>query len=334
MKTHIPILVAIGLALGACKPAAPQPGVASSAPLIRVGANCWPGNYWIDIAHTQGWFKEAGLNVEWVDTNADFFASLHDLASGKLDLAVFSFYDFVSFNAQGKDLVGVIACDYSSGVDALVARRGIESVRGLAGKKLALPKGTYLESLFNRAAERAGLDPTTVTIVDVLLEKVHEEFIAGRADAMFAAEPFVSEGVAKGDGAIIFSTKEAVGIEGGIGTLRRQFVQERPADVQALLAVWNRTTEFIKTQPDEAFAIVATVNKKTLDEVKAFAANDKILDLRENRTAFTYAAGLDSLHGSLREISDYLVRRGLATKKVDSTEVLDDRFLRALPVKP
>ena len=72
------------------------------------------------------------------------------------------------------------------------------------------------------------------------------------------------------------------------------------------------------------------MNKKTPGEVKAFAQADRILDLRENRTAFTYAAGLDSIHGSLRQVSDYIVRRGLAPRKVDTIEVLDDRFIRAL----
>ncbi len=333
MKSHYLLGCALIVALGSCKPS-PAQHAAASSPVIRVGANYWPGNFWIDIAHTRGWFKEAGLNVEWVDTNSDFFASLEDLASGKLDVAVFSFYDFVSFNARGKDLVGVIVCDYSSGADALVARRGIESVRELVGKKIALPKGTYLECLFSLAARRAGIDPGTVMIVDVPAEKVHEEFIAGRADAMFTCEPFVSDGVAKGNGTIIYSTKEVLGSEGGIGTVRRRFVEERPADLQRLLAVWNRATEFIKLHPEEAFAIVAAINKKSVEEVKAFAAHDRILDARENRVAFTFAAGLESLHGSLRRISEYNIQRGLTARKVESVDVLDDRFLRGLEARP
>lgn len=334
MRIHLLLGLATVFALGACKPASAPPAAATSAQPIRIGGLYWPGNYWIDIAHAKGWFKEAGLNVEWVDTNPDFFASLDDAATGKLDLVVSSFFDFVHLNAQGKDLVGVLVCDFSAGADALVAAPGIEAVRDLAGKKLAVPNGTYLEYLLSVAAQRNGLDLSTVTLVDVPAEKAHEELIAGRVDAIFTFEPMAGEGLKKVNGKKLFSTADVVGVNGGIAMLRRQFVRERPADVQALLKVWQRTTEFLRAHEEEAFAIVAAVNKKTPAEVKEFATLDKILDLRENRTAFTYAAGIESLHGSLRQISEHIVRRGLAAKKVDTTDVLDDRFLRALEAQP
>jgi len=324
----LPVLLA--LAFGGCKPASPPPNAGVSSKPIRVGALYWPGNYWIDIAHTNGWFKEAGLSVERVDTNADFFGSLDDLVTGRLDLVVSSFYDFVHLNAQGKDLVGVLVCDFSTGADALVARPGIEAVRDLAGKKVAIPNGTYLNYLFSVAAEREDLDLNTVTLVDVPAERAHVELIAGRVDAIFTFEPMAGEGLEKVQGKKLFTTADAVGLNGGVAMLRRPFVQERSPDVQALLAVWHRTTEFIRARQDEAFAIVAAVNKKTPEQVREFANLDRILDLRENRTAFTYAAGIESLHGSVKQMSSFIAQRGLAPKKVDSSEVLDDRFLRAL----
>jgi NitT/TauT family transport system substrate-binding protein len=325
------LLATFAVALAACKPpSAPTTIIPTSGGPIRIGAIYWPGNYWVDIAHRKGWFKEAGLNVEWVDTNADYFASFDDIVSGKLDMVGFSFFDFVLYNAKGKDLVGVLATDYSAGADALVARPGIESVRDLAGKKVGVPKGTYLEYLLSVAAERGGLDLAGVTLVDVPAEKVHEELIAGHVDAMFTFEPMASEGLEKVKGRKLFSTAEALGINGGIEALRREFVEKRPADVQALLAVWQRTTEFIKTHEDEAFAIVAEVNKKTPAEVKTFAAVDKILDLRDNQLAFSFAGRFGSLHGSWLQLNDFLISHGMVTDRVESTHHLEARFLREL----
>lgn len=62
---------------------------------IRIGAYYWPGFYWADITHQQGWFREAGLNVEWVDTNADYFASFNDFYAGKFDVVTFTQFDFL-----------------------------------------------------------------------------------------------------------------------------------------------------------------------------------------------------------------------------------------------
>jgi NitT/TauT family transport system substrate-binding protein len=331
MKISLLVICALALSFSACKPAGgPKSTPTVSTKPLRIGAYYWPGYYWMDVAHRKGWFKEAGLNVEWVDTNADYFASFDDLVDGKLDLVQFSAFDFVLYNARQKDLVVVMCSDYSSGAEALVARAGIDTIRDLAGKKLALSKGTYLEYLFSVLAERESLDPATVTLVDMPGEKLHEEFIAGRVDAFLTYEPFVSEGVAKGNGKRLFTTAEALDVTSVVATMRRNFVQERPQDVQALLGVWHRATEFIKSHPDDAFAIVAELQKKTPAEVKEFTLLDKILDLRDNRTAFTYETGIDSLHGNVRQMSDFIIQQGLATKKVDSTEVLDDRFIRAL----
>src|SRR5712691_126502 len=63
------LLSACLLGCGRPHPAAP------SHPPLRVAAYYWPGMYWIDIANDLGWFREAGLNVAIVDTNADYFAS-------------------------------------------------------------------------------------------------------------------------------------------------------------------------------------------------------------------------------------------------------------------
>lgn len=333
MKIHLlPVLAA--LTLGACKPAPAPDAVVTSSKPIRIGAYNWPGYYWMDIAQQKGWFEEAGLNVERVDTNGDFFGSFDDLVNGKLDFVQFATFDFVLYNAQGKDLVAVMCSDYSAGGEALVARAGIESVPDLAGKTIALSKGSYLDFLFSALAQRYEIDPASVTIVDVPGEKAADEYVAGRADAFLTWEPHVAEGLAKGKGRKLFTTAEALGNASNVGTLRREFLEQRSADVQALLGVWNRTTEFIKSQPEEAFAIVAAVNKKTPAAVKELTKIDKVLDLRENRTAFTYAAGPASLHAAIRQMSEFVVRRGLATRKVDSAEVLDDRFLRALEARP
>jgi NitT/TauT family transport system substrate-binding protein len=324
-----PFLLAALLALPACKREAPPPAVATGPPL-RIGAYYWPGMYWIDIAWKQGWYQEAGLNAEWVDTNPNYFASFDDLANGKLDVVDFTMFDFILYNARGKDLVCVLATDYSHGAEAIVARAGLEHLRDLAGKRLALSKGTYLEFIFTVAAQRAGLRPADMQLLDVPGEKAHEELIAGRADAVFTWEPFVSQGLAAVRGKKLFSTEQIPGVTGGTLAVRRKLLEERPQDLQALLRVWHRTTEFIKQQPDAAFAIVAEVNKKTPAEVRAFAQTEKILDLRDNELAFSFAAGFDSLHGAWRQMNDFMLERGLVTNRVDSTCHLEARFLRGL----
>jgi len=124
---------------------------------IRLGSYEWPGSYWIDVAWEKGWFREAGLNVQRVDTNLKYVKSLESVADGTIDAMGFAQFDLVRYAANGHDLVGVAAIDYSEGAEALIARPGYRHLRELRGKRIALARGTYLEYLFNVIVEREGM---------------------------------------------------------------------------------------------------------------------------------------------------------------------------------
>lgn len=82
--------------------------------------------------------------------------------------------------------------------------------------------------------------------------------------------------------------------------------------------------------PAEAHGIIGAIYKKTPTEVKEFTGKDRILALRENRTLFTYSAGLESLHGVARQINDFLIKTGRTKTRLDTTTFLDARFVRAI----
>lgn len=316
------------LVLAACgrgeEPAAP------AGPPLRVGAYYWPGQYWVDIAHRKGWFAEAGLAIEWVDTNADYFGSFDQLADGSLDIVNMSQFDFLLFNARGKPLVGFLAADYSNGAEALVARPGIDSVRDLAGKRLALAKGTYLEYIWTIIAERHDLDPATVEIVDTPAETAPDALASGAADAFLTWEPIVTKALAGSGGVKLFDTSEVPGISWGVFATRPDLRARREADLHKFTAVWQRTTQFMKERPEEAVAIVAEVNHTSPDEARGFMAIDRILDLRDNIVAFSFAAGFDSLHGSSRRMLDFMQQRGIVTQRPDIPALFDSHFVQEL----
>lgn len=321
------LLVALALAfLAACE----RPPEPAAGPPLRVGAYYWPGMYWVDIAHHQGWFREAGLNVEWVDTNPDYFKSFDDLFNDKLDVVAFALFDLILYNARGQRVVGFLTSDYSSGAEALIARPGIRGVPGLAGKKLALSKGTYLEYIWTVVAHRAGLDPNAVRIVDTPAEKAHELLARGTVDAILTWEPYASQGLDAVKGTRLFDTAQLPGLLWTVYSTRPEVLETRKAELQAFVRVWHRTAQFIQRQPEQAYAIVAEVNKKTPAEVRDFVAKDRVLGLRDNLTAFSFATGFGSLHGATRQMNDFMVRRGIAARQLDTAPLFDSHMVRAL----
>lgn len=303
-------------------------------PPLRVGAYYWPGEYWVVIAHKKGWFREAGANVEWVDTNADYFASFDDLANGKLDVVCFSLFDLLLQRGRGRPLVGFLASDKAAGAEALIARPGIASIKDLKSKRLGLPRGTYLEFMWSILSTRAGLGTEAVTLVDVLAEKAAAELQAGRVDAVFTWEPSASAALAAVKGKKIFDSAELPGSVWAVYAARDDTLRNRAAELHTFLTVWQRTDAWIRSRPEEAYAIVAEVNRKTPAEVAAFARLDHALDLKENRVAFSFASGFDSLHGVSRMMIDFQLRHGLVDKQIDTTDALDPRFIEALSSNP
>jgi NitT/TauT family transport system substrate-binding protein len=305
---------------------------ASGKPL-RISRYYWPGQFWHDIAAHKGWFAEAGLNVELVDTNSDYVGSLKMTAEGKLDVNGFTLFDLVRYNAQGAELVGVIHTDDSTGADAIVARGGIRHVRELRGRRVGVARDSYLEYILSIVLERAGLALSDVKLVDVQAEQTPEALRLGKVDAVVTWEPLAAEALEQAKGRRIFDSSKIPGLSPSLEVFPRRIIEERPEDVRRFVSVWHKTSQYMEKQPDEAFAIIAAIYKVTPQEVRHLATLDQINDYQESISGFSYGAGLESLHGSWRRMNEFIIREKKEGTLMDSTRYLDDRFLRELKRK-
>lgn len=296
---------------------------------LRLATYHWPGSYWIDVAVKKGWFKEAGLDVERIDVDGMYFHALDQVVDGKIDAMGFPEYDMVKRVADGSDLVGVAVIDYSSGAEGLVARPGIHSLRDLKGKRLALYRGTYLEYLLSILAEREGIDIGDIVLVDRSGDASLEDFKAGRVDAIFLWEPYVSYAVAAG-GTTLFSTADTPGLNYSVLALRGDYIRRHREQVAALMRVWDRTERWVREHPVEACSIVAASLNQPPATTRGLMHTVRILDLADNERAFSYAAGFESLHGSWRRMNDFMLETGEVVRRVDSPPHLDSEFIRML----
>jgi NitT/TauT family transport system substrate-binding protein len=320
------ISMIIGVILiSGCAPAEEKPK--TSGEVMKVAKYYWPGQYWIEIADSKGWFEEAWLNVELIDTNSDYFQSLQDMVDGKIDANNFPVFDLMRFYLQGADLVMVVNADHSSGAEAIVAKQEILSIAGLKGKKIGVDIDSYMDYILNVILRRNGMSDKDIIKVEFPVEKLAEEFEKGGLDAAVSWEPFVSKLIEK-NARKLFDTSEIPGISPNGVVFHKSFIESRPNDVQAFVNVWHKTTEFIKEHPEEAFPIIADIYDIPVGDVQAFTQDDKILDLSDNKISFSYASGFESLHGTARQINNFMIGKGITDRQLDSTEFIDSRFIR------
>lgn len=329
LKFRPAIKLVCALALSFATAACGHVDKVAEQPPIKLATYLWPGSFWIDVAAEKGWFAEAGLNVERLNVRHKYFEGLDDLATGRLDGIGFSQFDLVRHVAAGEDLVGIVALDYSVGAEALIARPGITRLVSLKGKRIALQRGTYMEYLLSIAAEREGVSLSDFILIDREQDNAMADFSARKVDAIMVWEPYVSQALAEG-GVSLFSTADFPGLTYTVFTMRRDFIDKHPSQVAALIDVWHRSEHFVAEHPDEASQIVAHSFGESLATVQNLMHRVRVLDVTDNRRAFSYSAGFESLHGSWRRMDDFLLERGRSEKPVDSPEHLSSRFIASL----
>jgi NitT/TauT family transport system substrate-binding protein len=325
LKRIIFLLVIVSILIVGCTPA--EEATKTSGEVMKVAKYYWPGQFWVEIADEKGFFEEAGLNVELVDTNPDFFGSLQNMVDGKMDVNQFVLYDLINFNLKGADLVSVINVDISAGADTIISKNEIKEIVDLKGKKIGLQQGTFSEYMLETVLKRNGLTKDDVIYVETKVEDI-KPLVNGEVDALVVFEPFASEAVEKANGRKIFDTSQIPGLIPDVMVFHKSFIEEKPEDVQAFVQVWHKTTEFIKDNPKEAFGIIAKNYGETSGDVQAFTNEVKILDLKDNRVAFSYSAGFESLHGTASQINRFMNENNITDKRLDSTDFIDASFIR------
>ena len=138
-------------ASAAASVAAPAPKPAK-APL-KIAYSDWPGWTAFEIGIQKGWFKEAGVDTEF--SWFEYTPSMEAFTAGKVDAVMMTMGDALVTGAPGARSVAILVTDYSNGNDMIVAKPGINDLKGLKGKKIGLEVG-LVEHLLLAQGSRKG----------------------------------------------------------------------------------------------------------------------------------------------------------------------------------
>ncbi|NBE55836.1 taurine ABC transporter substrate-binding protein [Streptomyces boluensis] len=146
--------------------------------------------------------------------------------------------------------------------EALVAKKGIASVKQLKGKKVATPFGSTAHYSLLAALESAGLKPADVRLVDLQPQDVFSAWQRGDIDAAYVWTPTLDD-LAK-DGKVL-TTSRALADAGkptaDLGVVTDAFAKEHPEIVKAWLRAQDRAVRLTESDPGKAAtAIGAELN--------------------------------------------------------------------------
>ena len=299
---------------------------------ITIGYSDYPGWVAWQVAIEKGWFKEAGLDVEfkWFD----YSASLNAFASNQLDAVTVASGDALVTSTGGVKATMIMVTDYSSGNDVIIAKNGINKITDLKGKSIAVEKGVVDHYLLNTALTANNIKQTDVTLVNTLTNELPQVFNTPDVSAIAVWQPVADQALKAVAGSkIIYSSADQPGLIYDAVAVHPKHIASHREEWKKIVQIWDKTVKYIQdpTTQEDAFNIMANrvgVDAKTYGN---YVKGTYLLDLEANKRVFEKSESLDSLYGSTYRVNQFNVDVGIYDQLADVDSLIDPSIVKELP---
>lgn len=322
MAKRIGMMAAVALSMGLAS-------MNASAAKLKVGYSDWPGWVAWDIGVQKGWFKEAGVDIEfnWFE----YVPSMEAFAAGKVDAVTMTNGDALVTGATGSANVMILLNDYSYGNDMVVAKPGIKSLKDLKGKKVGVEIGFVEHLLLLNGLKKAGMKESDVTLVNVPTHQTPQTLASGDVDAIVAWQPNSGEALKALPGSkAIYTSADEPGLIYDALCVNPAHLAKNRADWAKVVDVWYKIVEFVqnpKTQ-DEAVKIMAARVQVKPEVYKALMAGTHFLTKEEAKKAYVKGEGFTSLYGSTKIVDEFNIANKVYEKPQKVAAYIDGSFLK------
>jgi len=317
-------------AASSAAPVAPPPPT-PTGPALKIAYSDWPG--WIawDIAIQKGYFKDAGVAVDFVWF--EYVPSMDAFAAGKVDAVAVTNGDALVTGSSGAPSKCILMNDYSNGNDMIVAKPGIKTVAELKGKKIGVEVGFVDHLLLLKALESAKLTEKDVTIKNVTTDQTPQALKSGAVDAIAAWQPNSGAALKEVPGSTaIYTSADVPGLIFDHLCVNPKSLAERRADWVKVTKVWFQVADFINDPKnvDEAAKIMGARVKLSGEEYKGLMKGTFFLGLAGNVKAFAKGEGLDSVFGSSKTVDVFFTTNKMYKAPVKYEEYFDSSLVDEL----
>jgi NitT/TauT family transport system substrate-binding protein len=292
---------------------------------LTIGYSAWPGWFPLAVAEQEGFFEDAGLDVE-LRFFADYLGSLDAMAAGELDGNTQTLNDTMFGVAAGAEQTIVVTNDNSTGNDAIICDESIEAIEDLEGKTIAAEPGVVDHFLLLQGLDSIGLTEDDIDFRGVLTDAAAAGFADGEFDCVGVFAPFTLQALERPGSHVVFSSADFPGSIPDHIVVSPDLIAERPGDVQALVDAWYATLDFIEENPEEATAIMAEAADLPVEDYESFADGTTIFSAEEALASFEDSDEPTSLIRTANLINPFLVESGLTEEEAPLDGLFDASF--------
>lgn len=278
---------------------------------LRVQLVTWPG-YAPGLYFNEGanantrsrFYKDYGFKVEFTRED-DLLNALDAWAAGEYDVLVQTADAFSLYTAP-EELASLkprafMQVDWSRGGDAIIAKRGINSINDLKGKRIALAVPAPAQTMLITALESAGLSLDDVKVVKTTDNIAAAELFKSQdIDAAVVWSPFDIEATSQVPGSkILLTTVEQSHIIGDIMFAKEDVINEKRAMFDGFYEGWMRAVAELKDQgnKDKATKYLAEFLQFGLEDTKGMMQTVYYATHGDNKNFFDLDPGYRGMTG-------------------------------------
>ena len=231
-------------------------------------------------AQEQGWFKDAGVDLEIIQGNGSGAAATA-LSVAQVDMAIIDMPTALQFKGQGSDIVGVFVA-YNDSANGIYWKKssGIESVADLPGHKMGAPASDAARQFWGPIAEAMDLDPNAVEWVNIQPTAKVAALQSGAIDAtthMYSVH-FIYEDVFGDDLGFALLRDHGLNPYGLTYFVNGTVAKDKPELVRAMVQVTQKAFQFCLATPEPCSAALSTaVSMKASDASRELEYASKVI---------------------------------------------------------
>jgi NitT/TauT family transport system substrate-binding protein len=313
----------LGLVAASCVEASAEP--------IRIGYPIWIGFGPIYLAHSKGFFKAQGVDVD-LQVIDDTKVGMAALAAKRIEAYGATPNTVLLYAKADNRFIMVMTVDDSKGGDGVVANKDIKSIAELKGKRVAFLEGSISQFYLSYLLKREGLSEKDVTPVNMgSTGDAGAAFVAGKVDAAVVWEPWLSKGKSAPHGHLLMDSSKTPGLIIDTLAFREDVVKNRPDDVRKIVRGVGQAVEYWRQNPKDAVEIMTKGLGGWLKEPKDFeeALSGAVLyGVADNRSFMGTKAKPGPMYQTVQGAIDFWRQNGkLVWPDVRAADVIDPSFL-------
>jgi NitT/TauT family transport system substrate-binding protein len=301
---------------------------AAEAGTMKLGMTTWVGYGPLFLARDLGYFKDKGLDVD-LQIVEDHALAMAAEASGELDGDAGTIDETLQYRTKDFCFKTVYALDDSHGGDGMLTPANVNSIKDLKGMEVGLNEGSVSQFWFNILLKREGMTEADVKVTNMTADDAAAAFMADRIPVAVTWEPHLTLAKKANKGKVLIDSSKTPGVIVDVLSLRCDYIEKHPEDVKALVEGLYKANEYIKTNKEEAYAIMAKGVGGWLSDPKDFADSAAGVNFygKEENARF-FKGGADSEAGTLIKLGNE-IWGGFGKVKMDAKfeDVVDAQFL-------